>query len=315
MNGRRFKFVAAISALLIGSLALASEIEKSPAAQKRVQYELKLVKGRSYDARVISDSNVVQESKGQEARSHVSLGLGYRLDVVDADANGNSTALCTVTWVKFSQKSPTTEMIYDSADENHPIPSEARAFGPAGLLGEKFTVVISRQGQVQEIQGLEAVRQNIGNKLPEGPDRQQAMEGITEQQLAASIREYFLRPLAIYPSVPVRIGDSWNRRDASGTAPYDYATSWTLKSRKEGVAVIDANTIMTPKSPFEQGGAAISGRSGGQIEIDESTGRILRSRIAQTLSGQVTAGSSGVGVKTDSVTTFELIERKDGAAL
>jgi hypothetical protein len=314
MNGRKLRFSVAFAGFWAAFPALVLSAGQRPDTTGKVQYELKLAKGQSYVAKMVADSNVVQESEGQEARSQVSLGLGYRLDINDIDSDGDAVVLCTVTWVKFKQKSLGMETGYDSADADHPIPVDALGTGPAGLLGEKFTAHLTRQGQVQEIQGLAAIRQNIEKKIPEGPARDQVMEGLTEQQLAGSIREYFLRPLAIYPIAPVGVGDTWNRQDTSETAPYNYATRWTLKSRNGGIAVIDANTVITPKAPSEQDGATISGQSHGQIEMDEATGRILRSKRVQTTSGRMMVGSSTFGVKTDSVTMFEMTERKIDAA-
>jgi hypothetical protein len=316
MKGRPIRFVVTISVLATALPALSAQAgQAAAAADQRMEYALNLVKGRSYEATVSSDSNAVQQSQGQvganddsPVRSQVSMGITYRLDVNDVDANGNVTALCTVTWVRFTQKAGASTMTYDSSDKSLSIPPDALASGPIGFFGQKFTVRFSRQGQVQDIQGLDAIRENILNRIPRGPAREQVAQGLTDQRLDAFIREYFLRPLAIYPSVPVRVGDSWNRREPSETSPYDTMTSWTLKSRKGGVGVIEANAVLTPKSPTGAG-MGLAGRSVGQIEIDEQTGRILHSRMTQTTSGRLMAGSSTLAVKSDNVTTFEMTER------
>jgi hypothetical protein len=306
MEGKKWR-----KAISFATLAILWPVLSVQAGQK-VQYGLKLAKGRSYDVRMVSDSNIVQESQGQEARSQVSLGFGYRFDVNAVEPNGTANVDCTVTWVKFRQKSPQAEMVYDSSDKEHPIPAEVQGFGPAGLLGERFSARITPQGQVQQIRGIAAMRRSMEKKLPEGPTRDQAMQGLSEEQLTASVKEYFLRPLAIYPDKPVGIGDSWSRSETSGIAPYDSQTKWTLKARKAGVLIIDADTTMKPKPPSEQRGAVMSGQSHGQIEIDDATGRIVSSRTTQAMSGQMTVGSSALGVKTDSTTTFQMTDRKPG---
>ena len=307
MNGRRWWMGVAVSMFVIAGLA------PSVQAGQKVQYALKLTKGLSYDVRMVSDSDMVQQGQGQETRTQVSLGLGYRLQVSAVDSQGNASVDCTVTWVKFRQKSPTAEVGYDSSDKDKPMPPEAQSFGPAGFLGEQFSAQITPQGQVLKMGGLEALRKNMEKKIPDGPARQQVMQGLTDERLAGSIRDYFLRPLAIYPDRPVGIGDSWSRNDSSGIAPYDYENKWTLKDRKAGIVVIDAETTLKQRPQSEQRGTPMSGRARGQIEINESTGQILRSKTIEVMSGQRKIGTSAFDIKTDNVTTFEMTERKAGA--
>jgi hypothetical protein len=295
MNDRRWRLTVIFAITMIAWPLLSTQ------AGQRVMYGWKWARGQSYDVRMVSDANTVQ---GQ-AQSLASTGFGYRLDVADVNAQGEATVNCTVTWVKIREKSGTREMLYDSADKDHPFPPESHDYWPAELLGETLSVRITRQGRVQDVGGLGIVRDNIAKKIPEGPARQQVMRGLTEQHLAKFVSNV-LRPLAIYPNTPVGVGDSWDRRERVESPLYEHVTKWTLKSRRSGMAVIEADTVMTPEGPNP-----MSSQSHGQIEIDESTGRILHSRTTMIWS-ETADGSSAAGTQMTSVTTVEMTERKTG---
>ncbi len=307
MNGRNRWLTVGLTAFAVTLPTLTTS------GGQRVQYGWKWVKGRSYDVRLVADSNVAEAGGGQPVRSQVSLGLAYRLDVRDVDAQGEAMVDCAVTWVRFGRKSDMTETVYDSTDKDHPIPPDALGAGPASLMGETFTVRLTRQARVQEIQGLETIRRNVESKLPEGPARQQAMQGLAGSQLEQFIRDYLLHPLAVYPSTPVGVGDSWDRRETWGGGPYDRAMTWTLRSRENGTAIIDANMAIILQVRPDPGPPAVSGQGRGQIEVDEATGRILHSRSTETMYVHATAGSPVPALKTESIITFEMTERGAGS--
>ncbi len=294
-------------------VAVAALLVVSAGAAEKIQYKLELERGQSYYVRVISDSNIAQEIMGQESVTEVSAGFGYSFDVNEVDDKGNGWVDCTVDWVKFTQKSPMMEVVYDSAKQASPVPAGAQSV--AAFLGESFTAKITPQGLVEELRGLERLRKSIEKKIPEGSMEQQMLQDLDDEQLADSIRDYFLNPMAVYPDKPVGIGDSWSRTSILKTQPFIYENKWTLKDRKAGLAIIEADTTMKSKPEAVQKGAVemkfdMSGKRIGQIEINESTGQIIRSKMTQDSSGQMDAGSTKINLKTHGVTTFEMTERK-----
>ena len=202
------------------------------------------------------------------------------------------------------------EMGYDSADKDATIPPMLQGSSPLVFLGETFSVLLTPQGQVQEVKGLDRLQENIAKKVPEGPRKQQMLQNLTGKQLTESIKEFFLRPLTCYPDKPVGIGDTWTRKEVPAIAPYDYDTTWTLKDRKAGIATIEALSTVKPKPQPDQQGPAFSGQFHARIELNESTGQIIRATTTQGLSGNVQAGTSSVSVKTVGVSTVEMTERK-----
>jgi hypothetical protein len=300
-----------ISVLVAAAVIVAWLIVPTEAGQK-IQYKLNLRKGQSYYVRVISDSNVAQEMMGQKNVVEVTAGFGYRFDVKEVDEKGNGWVDCTFDWVKFRQKAPMMDVAYDSANKGSPVPAGAQ--GVAVFLGAGFSAKITPQGQVQEVKATEQLRKNIEAQLPEGPERKQMLDAFEKQQLAESIKELCLSPMAVYPDKPVGIGDSWSRTVSFRTQPLIFDNKWTLKDRKAGTAIIEAATGVKSNPEALQDAAVkmkleMSGKRLGQIEIRESTGQIMRSKITQDLSGQMQTGAATVSVKTHGINTFEMTER------
>jgi len=307
VENRKPKISVVAAVVIVGWLIVPTE------AGQKIQYKLNLRKGQSYYVRVISDSNVVQEMAGQKSVVEVTAGFGYRFDVKEVDQKGNGWVDGTFDWVKFGQKAPMMEVMYDSANKVSPVPPAA--LGVAVFLGAGFSARISPQGQVEELKVSEQLRKNIETQIPEGPQRKQMIEAFQKQQLAESIKELCLAPMAVYPDKPVGIGDSWTRTVSERTQPLIFENKWVLKDRKAGAAIIEASAAVKSNPQALQDAAdtmklEMSGKRLGQIEIRESTGQIIRSKITQDLSGQMQAGAATVSVKTHGVTTFEMAERK-----
>jgi len=307
VESRKPNISVVAAAMIVGWLIVPVE------AGQKIQYKLNLRKGQSYYVRVISDSNVVQEMAGQKSVAEVTAGFGYRLDVKEVDEKANARVEGTFDWVKFRQKAPMMEVAYDSANKASAVPPGAQ--GVAVFLGAGFSAKITPQGQAEEVKAMEQLRKNIETQIPEGPERKQMLDAFEKQQLAESIKELCLSPMAVYPDKPVGIGDTWSRTVSVITQPLVLDNKWTLKDRKAGSAIIEAATTVKSNPEALQDAAVktkfdMSGKRLGQIEIKESTGQIVRSKITQDLSGQVQAGAATVSIKTHGVTTFEMTEHK-----
>jgi Tol biopolymer transport system component/formylglycine-generating enzyme required for sulfatase activity/DNA-directed RNA polymerase subunit RPC12/RpoP len=294
-------------------LAEAKEKSQKEESLPSVQYKLKFEKGRSYYVRVISDSNSVYEVKGQQSVSEVTSGFGYSFDVNEVDEKGNGWVDCTVDWVKLMRKAPMIDVTYDSSKKTSRVPPLAQSV--VMYLGESFSAKMTPQGQVEELKGLEKLHRNIEKKMPKGRMEQQILQTLDSEELANSIKDLFLSPMAVYPDKPVGIGDSWSRTGfLSSRRSFILENKWMLQDRKAGIAIIEASaTIKSQPDAVQRQDVKVkydmSGKQAGQIEIKESTGQIICSKITQDLSGQAHADATAIRMKTYAVTTFEMSKR------
>jgi hypothetical protein len=278
-----------------------------------VQYKLKFEKGQSYYVRVISDSNSVQEVEGQVIVSDVTSCFGYSFDVNEVDEKGNGWVDCTVDWVKLMRKAPMIDITYDSSKKTSRVSPLAQSV--AMYLGESFSAKITPQGHVEELRGLERLHRNIEKKMPKGRTEQQILQSLDSEELANSIKDLFLSPMAVYPDKPVGIGDSWSRTGFLNSRQlFILENKWTLQDRKAGIAIIEASAAIKSKPDAVQIQEVkvkydMSGKQIGQIEIKESTGQIIHSKMTQDLSGQAHADATTIRTKTHAVTIFEMSKR------
>lgn len=290
--------------------------------EEKIQYQMRFKAGEKYYLRIITEQKISQTISGREQKIEQTIGLGYDFDVENVESNGNAWVRYTYRWAKYIQKGAGGEVVYDSSEKGLPAPPMAQGFD--ALLEESFSLKITPQGRVEEVKGLRTVRNNVGKKLPEGPMKEAMMVGLKQFINEEGIKELTESSMAIYPEKPVGIGDSWKKTFAlTQGAAMTVENECILKDRQNGVSFIEirSNIKSNPKAePIRISSAKVnydlSGKQQGLIEIEESTGRLIRSRINQEASGQIkveVAGQQSQGppipVKIDSVVTCEMTER------
>ncbi|MCX5638754.1 MAG: DUF6263 family protein [Planctomycetota bacterium] len=278
MKDKRFQ-LAALAAALVGVVVVVAD------GEEKVQYSLKLEKGNKYYIQMITEQQISQTVMGQEQNVERTMGMGMNFDVNDVNESGSALVRYTYTWVKLGLKGPMGEAVYDSSQKDALVPPMAQSF--AGLVGEGFSVKLTRQGKVEQVRDLDK----------------------------------------IYPDRPVGVGDSWNKTIVLSVGfPMIMENKWTLKEHKDGVATIELDSTIKPDpnaKPMEMGqmkmSYELSGRQQGLIRMRESTGQLISSKMEQQLSGQVKTQSAGlqpqemvVPMKIKGVVTMEMTERKEG---
>lgn len=297
-------------------------------AADKIQYKLKLDKGKKFHMRTTMVQQMSQTIMGQAQQGEQEIGMGIDFDVNDVDGDGNMWIEYTYKWIKFSQKNSMSQVEYDSSKEDSPLTPVSRPF--AALLGQGLLMKITPEGRVTEVRNIEKIRKNIVEKFSSEPASQQMMGTVDKLLNEQSIMESTESTMAIYPDEPVGIGDSWSRTMVvSSGSPMIIENKWTLADRKNGIAIIDVNSVMTPNpnaEPMDMGTMKVSyklsGTQSGQMEMHESTGRVIKSTMNQDISGQIVMGDpSGQGMsdmnvpmKVKSVVTVELTERKEQAS-
>jgi hypothetical protein len=299
-------------------------IVQLPQNQEKIQYQMHFKEGEKYYMRFVTEQKISQTVSGQQQYTEHTIGIGCDLDVKSVEPNGNALMSYTYRWANLIQTATGGKVVYDSSDKGSPVPPMAQGF--AALLDEGFSMKITPLGRVEEVMGLRELRDNVGSKLPEGPMKEALRMGIIQFINGEGIKEMTESSLAIYPDKPVGIGDSWKRtltltRHDSMTVENE----WILKDRKDGTSFIEvkSNIKSNPKAePVGMGSTKVSydlsGKQQGMIEVEESTGRLIRSRINQDISGQIKVEVPGqqtqqppIPVRINGIVTCEMTKRND----
>ncbi|NQT16347.1 MAG: hypothetical protein HQ582_26555 [Planctomycetes bacterium] len=256
-----------------------------------VQLRLRLREGEAYRVRITEEMTlgVLPESPTEEA----SVTKVFELSCLVREVRDDGTADIEVTYdsVRVKQGGAGSAE-FDSSD---PVPSASvdpamRTF--AALAGAGFRIDVTPLGQVTKVAGAEElisrILDNVGSA---GAVAERARREYGDE----AMKEVMGDVLATFPAEPVAIGDSWSKRSITtrGLA-VTVNNTWTLKSRRRGVAVLDLRSTVQP-NPDGQGVSTgdvrleydVRGTQSGFLQIDEATGWVLGSTVSQRVSGEV----------------------------
>jgi hypothetical protein len=276
------------------------------APKEKIELMLRLQEGQSYSIRVTMDQDISQRPAGQKMDMRQTLAVEYTFDVQEVDEDGTALVDVIYTAVLYKLDGPGINVEYDSANPPAHVSDAARGF--AALVGQGFSMRIAADGQVSDLQGVDAMLDSLTRGLDPV-----AAQSLREQFGDEALRETMEQMMAIYPEAPVGIGDSW-RKQITVTKGYPIIvdTTWTLEGRREGVAVIGVRSKIKPNPgapPLEVGGMTVSynlsGEQEGTTELDEATGWTVGGQIKQDISGEVEALGISWEIAAESTVRYE----------
>lgn len=246
---------------------------------------LKFVAGETYTLTQEGDRTIRLENK--EGAAEDSHSAAYTLHVVDVADGAEAKILVTI------EDMATTLVTPESWGASGYLPSQIAAL----TKGQSFTLRMSRDGTVIDVEGAEAIVDHvIGALASEGEDPEKA-KPIVEQQLSrAALIELFNNLFAYVPSENVAVGGTWTdtQLHTSGM-PFRTQVTYTLESVENGIAHITYRGVVEPHNtratialgiPFD-----FSGTEQGSLRVDVATGRAISSE------GEYTIESVAQGVK------------------
>lgn len=269
--------------------------QKTPGLGGKVQLRLNLQQGKTYTTRVTTSQEISQEILGQKQDMTQEMGLGYAFEVQQVASDGTMSAKMTCNWTSFKQDSPLGKVDYDSSKATQAIPTAAKPF--AALVGTSLTMDLSPQGEVSNVKGLEKMIEAVlkSLELPAGTPKADLENQLREQFGDKAMQENMSQMMAVFPPKPVGIGDSWSKQlSLAKPFPMRVDTTWTLKARKNGIAVVDIRSKLEtdPKGEAMKLGPmslrpSLSGTQTGTQQIDEATGWVKSGKIQQEFSGKL----------------------------
>jgi hypothetical protein len=133
-------------------------------------------------------------------------------------------------------------------------------------------------------------------------------------------------------AVKLSVGDTWSRgeqvNEDSNGSPIETEQTFRLKERRPGgIAVVEVNIVVRPSDNIQEivvgdfkARREVRGRGSGQIEIEESTGRIINSTLTQDLVDETKLSPQGMMLRIPPnpeptrrhiVTTFQMTRREE----
>ena len=291
--------------LIFTAVAVVAVMTSCIFADEKVDLRLRLEKGQSYKIRTVQDMKIIQTNEGKQQTSTSKIVVEQIYDIEEVASDGNTWVKITYhsTSVKDSSQKEGEPMVWEEYDSSNPpnvIPHDA--LGLAALAGQSYSIMVSPQGHIKDMKGIESVQSILIEKIPAANAGEFGLNELVKEQInKEALNELMENKFAVYSDEPVGIGDSWQKKTSisqcsiSNLFPQIVDTIYTLKERKDGIAIIDVFSLIQPNfetKPIEVGKEKkiqlkLSGDSAGTIELEESTGWAIRSIQNIKLNGQV----------------------------
>jgi len=283
---------------------------------------LKLKQGATYMVEVTTDQKVTQTIFGVKQDMNQNLSMVYAFDV--EEIRPNKHALVKVTYHSIYVKHQGLDGTYEYDSKNPPAFVPPALTGYASLMNRSFQIVLQPNGMVSEIMGIDEMIRGLLDEMqvPAGPGREVLEDSLEEEFGSQAMKEMIGQMMAIYPEQPVKQGGSWTRTIVVNQGfPMTLENTWTLKHREGGVSTIEISSIITPApsaEPLKVGETSISysdvsGSQTGTMQMDESTGLVVKSNMNQTFFGNIHIEQAGQKfswpITIESGMTFRMTEK------
>jgi hypothetical protein len=269
-----------------------------PAAQDKVDLKLRLKAGESHEMKMTQIQDIVQTVNGQEMKMKQTQEMVMGMDCLSVDANGVMDVRMTYKSMKMAMDGPMGHMEFDSAnpkptDPNKPQEKILTAMVSA-MAGCKFQMKIKPTGETSDIRGIKEMLAKVKGEMTTSPESAGMDKFFDKMFDEKEIKELTGNMMEMFPAGPVAVGDTWyDTKSMNFIMPIDIDTTYMLKSRKDGIAYIDAVSKLdmgdTSKpleiDPNNKMAMQISGTVNAANEVDEKTGLTRKGNITINLSG------------------------------
>ncbi|MSQ78895.1 MAG: hypothetical protein EXR21_04355 [Flavobacteriaceae bacterium] len=263
---------------------------------KKISLSFNLQVGKMYEIESVADQVIMQSISGQKLQLLQQFSFTYAMDVKQRDTNGNLDMSVTYRRIRFIQDNPIQGKVsYDSDRSDNEVNAIAKPF--AALKGCSFTMQVSPLGQVNKVGGIANMIDSMMVRMGTEENKKAMMrEAFVKQFNEDALKESMEQSLRFYPKKPVKVGGEWIQSIATRmTIPMLIKSKYKLERVANGIAYIKMKGQVSPNelaSLQTDAGLTnqyeLSGSQTGDIEVEITTGRIMRSVLQQNLVGNFT---------------------------
>lgn len=271
-------------------------------AQKTYDLKLNPANGSKYNVSGEANVAIKQSMMGQdmEIKMKYAENASYEMNKAGDDVSIKLTY--TSVKVHMDMMGNAIDLDSESPDTTNDGNKYIRA-----LKGSSLLITVTPKGEVKKIEGLDALSAKLENSV-DPSKREQVKQMVGSFISEESIKSRIENSLKIYPSKPVKIGDTWT---ASTTMlkPYKTVTNntFTLASVNGATAKITSTgTISTDgDQKMETNGMEmtvnLAGEQKGNADVEVATGILNNSESAQNIKGKMSVMGQEVPMEVTSV--------------
>ena len=268
-------------------------VGRSASAADDAKLELKLhfTEGQRLTLTTAVAQETTRTWNNQERTSKETTSTTWALKVLGVDDDGTATVEVTLGAIAMKSDGGRMSYEYDSANPPDEMPRAAAPY--AAVVGKTFTMKLTSGGKVTGFEGVDALLKAAQDAIPDegrgrgrwGRDRMAAT--FSEDALKQTMEGVF----GFLPGEAVAVGGSWTRTvDADHGVPVLAEEKYTLTKLEEGTATIELEAKLKPQEKDDEAEGPrvtydVTGTLKGTVAVDEATGCLFKTVIAQELKG------------------------------
>jgi hypothetical protein len=239
-----------------------------------------------------------------------------RWKVTEVAPNGDATVSMTTERVQIEMQGMAGNLSYDS--ESGEPPSDPQARLATAMAGMSYTMVISPDGSVKSIQGIDKLRDEMLASMP--PEQVATMQAVAGEMFSEeSMTRMAQQNVQVFPAEAVGPGDTWDRSFTMAVPVLGEMTTKTTFTLT-GTEQREGRTIATiaTSGDISMGGESSSPvpmtidlgdtKMGGTIDFDTERGITVSSTMTTSMQMNVDAGGQQMSMTMNGSMTTELIE-------
>ena len=254
--------------------------------QVSLKYDLK--EGTYYDTKSEMNQKISQTIMGQTQEISNLQGAGVNMTVLSVN-DGSYEVKLTYTSMRIYQ--PMAQVDYDSEKPSSSPNPMTKSFD--AVIGEGFTFTLTEKGEVSNIQGIDAMLDNMATKMEITDQAQlQALKAqLSSQYNDESALAQVQQSIMKFPANAVSIGDTWSEDESiQAPLPMKILTSYEVAAMNgEAITINVSSEVFTEGEEMNMSGATmtpdLSGIQSGTLTVDRATGLVLSSTMDQMISG------------------------------
>lgn len=266
-----------------------------------VDLRLNLKPGSQYVYTIQTNTTTEQKPMSQSISSTQNVTMEMTYNVGPAEG---ADRRITVTYDRLAMdmNSPMGAVRYDSRDS---AKGDKRLAVVGGMLNKPFTMVVTPEGEIKSVEGLDAILRNIGDTTTE--------EGLAvHQQMAetfndTAVRSLMRQSLDIFPGHPVKPGDTWTKtyNMDMNIMQMKVDNVFTLKSVEGNTAHLDMKAKISGQGAadlpeLKNMQISLSGEQTGTMDVDISSGLVTEGNVTWHITGDMSVMGMKVPMSIDS---------------
>lgn len=271
------------------------------------KYDLyyKLEPGKTYSQVMSVDMDIKQNIMGQKVDMGITMSFGMDYAVIDT-LNGMISCNAIFTTIEMGMTTPMGNFSFSSEETsssvNSMIPVDISGMFRA-MKGSAFGLTMTKYGEVKSMTGLEEMIDVMFDSMDLSPSEIAQAKSIMAQSFNEEKMMEQMKNMAIYPTHPVAIGDSWE--STMKTDQMDMDNTYTLKSVSDTEVIIEVKSKIKSMR-MDNASGTLSGKQEGKTTVHRASGWIKSASIKQKISGTVTM--QGMKDEVDMVGNYTISE-------